>query len=114
MGQTSLGIFPDLIGDSLEHMAAAIAGGAGQPACSAARAAQQRGHGQAGESEARNGDRKPGELLAAIELGLPAGVERRPFFAAHGVDQHTPATSSGNSSAKRRITSPPKECPTRM
>ena len=36
----------------------------------------------------RNGNRKTEELSAEINLGLLAGVERRPFFTAHGVDQH--------------------------
>ena len=89
MGQTSRGILPTSSLTRSEHMPAAIAGGAGQLACDACPS------GRNSEVTARRaspkcaiGNRKAEEFFAAVELGLLAGIQRRPLFAAHRIHQH--------------------------
>ena len=76
--------------DAVEHMLATLSRGPGQPVRSAAGTQEQRCHRKAGKTDLRARDCKTEELLASIEFGLLAGVQRRPLFAAHRVHQHHP------------------------
>ena len=54
------------------------------------------------------------EPLGAGDGGMTCGVDGRPFVGAHGVEQNNAGGLPGLSSAKRCMTRPPKEWPTRM
>jgi hypothetical protein len=80
-----------LVLDAVEDVLAAIAGGACQLLRRAAGAQEERSDSQAGKSDARRRNGETEELLAAVDLGLLAWVQRRPLFDSHWVHQHDAA-----------------------